>query len=139
MKRDVPSKEKLTILGSPVLKALRLLEGVAGLEKSVTLAELSMLLDLPKPTAHRLAQQLECERFLERDPVTRRFTVGARMVDLATASLGASLRQGPRRAILRQLTRETGETSTVGVMVMGEVHWVDWVNSDHTGLSIAAA
>ncbi len=110
---------------SPVVKALSLLEGVVASSEPVALAQLAAAYGLPKPTAHRLAQMLEREGYLRREPGSRRFVVGARLVNLALDVLGAAVHQGPSHAILVALAEEIGETCGLGVMVGSEIVVID--------------
>jgi len=110
---------------SPVVKALSLLEGVVASRDPVALAQLAAAHGLPKPTAHRLALMLEREGFLCREPGSRRFVVGGRLVNLALDVLGAAVNQGPSHAILAALAEEIGETCGLGVVVGSEIVVID--------------
>lgn len=110
---------------SPVVKALSLLEGVVASRDPVALARLAAAHGLPKPTAHRLALMLEREGFLRREPGSRRFVVGGRLVSLALDVLGAAASQGPSHAVLAALSDELGETCGLGVVVGGEIVIID--------------
>ena len=114
---------------SSVLKALTILEEIVWQKRPVATAELASTLGLKKPTAHRIAVYLEKENFLQREPGTRRFIGGPRLVDLAVGALEASTRQGPRHAILQALSANIGETCNLGVLAGNEIIYLDRVES----------
>jgi DNA-binding IclR family transcriptional regulator len=115
--------------GSSILKALALLEGVIGGSRPMTMADLATALGLSKPTAHRIAVLLEREGFLERHPMSRRFIVGPRLIDLSIKALQASVQHGHCHAILKELSDVVGETCNLGMMVGNEVVYLDRVEA----------
>jgi len=110
-------------------KALRLLEAVARLDRSASVAELAVRLDLSKPTAHRVATKLESLGFLDRELGSRRLIEGDRLVALALDVLERAARRAPRHMILQGLAEVTGETCNLGVLHGGEVVYIDRVES----------
>ena len=110
-------------------KALRLLEAVARQERSVTVAELAVRLALSKPTAHRVATKLESLGFLARELGSRRLIEGDRLVALALDVLERAAQRAPRHMILQSLAEDTGETCNLGVLLGGEVVYIDRVES----------
>ncbi len=110
-------------------KGLAFLEIVTRQPRIASVAEVAAMLDLSKPTGHRIAATLEDLDFLKRDPGTRRLIEGDRLVELAVRVLGAAARRGPRHVILQALTEATGETCNFGVLVGGQVVYLDRVES----------
>ncbi len=125
-------KEKLTSAGLPgsTAKALGILEAVVASARPASIAELSSLLGLSKPTGHRIASTLEELGFLKREPGTRRFIEGDRLVALALSVLEAAAKRGPRHAILQALSKEIGETCNLGVLAGNEVVYLDRVEAE---------
>lgn len=115
--------------GSSILKALSLLEGVIGGTQPMTMADLATALGLSKPTAHRIAVLLDREGFLQRHPLSRRFIVGPRMIELSVKALQASIQHGRCHAILKELSDAVGETCNLGMMVGNEVVYLDRVEA----------
>lgn len=111
------------------LKALAILEGVVYGGAPVSIARLAEALGMAKPTAHRIAVSLERQNFLQREPGTRRFIGGPRLVELSLGTLEASTRQGSRRAVLQALCDETGETCNLGALAGNEVVYLDRVET----------
>lgn len=114
--------------GSALFRALDLLETISRSGRSLALPELESILDLPKPTVHRLCQRLESEGYLMREPGGRRYTVGQRLLRLGLDVMrsGATL---DRRAILEALVNEIGETCNFTALAGHEVVYLDRVEA----------
>jgi IclR family acetate operon transcriptional repressor len=113
----------------PTVKAVAILEAMATAQRPLGVSELGALLGLPKPTAHRIVRMLESEGLLQREPGSRRFVPGARMVQLGLGIVAASMLRAPRHAILEALSKEIGETCNFGVMSGSHVLYLDRVES----------
>ena len=113
----------------PTVKAVAILEALATARRPLGVSEIGALLGLPKPTAHRIVRMLENERLLQREPGSRRYGPGARLVRLGLDIVGAAMLRAPRHAILESLSQEIGETCNFGVMVASHVVYVDRVES----------
>ena len=113
----------------PSLRLIELLELLAAQQRPQSLAELQALGDWPKPTLHRMLQQLEAGELLQREPDGRRYALGPRLVRLAEATLVASAQQGVRHAVLRQLVADIGESCNLTVMSGAEVIYLDRVEA----------
>ncbi len=129
MKPSAPNNDSFSGKISSALKALAILEGVAARKKPIAASELASVLGVPKPTAHRIAISLERENYLQREPGTRGFVSGSRLIALALDTLDASFLQGPRHAILKALSDEVGETCNLGVISGSEVVYIERVES----------
>jgi IclR family acetate operon transcriptional repressor len=112
-----------------VAKALAILEAVSNNPQSTAISELATLLDMSKPTAHRIASTLEELGFLKRDGLSRKFIEGDRLVDMALGTLHVAAGRSARHAILQSLADATGETCNLGVMSGGTVVYVDRVET----------
>lgn len=114
---------------TPGLRLLELLEHLAALEGPFTLAEAVAAGGLPKPTTHRMLQQLESAGLLGREPSGRRYRLAPRLVDLAENVLRASTRSGLRHAVLAQLVAELGETCNLTALAGTDVIYLDRVET----------
>lgn len=114
---------------SPVLKAFRLLTHLASSSEPVALAELSRALKLPKPTTHRLARSIERAGFLHKDPLTRRYRLGAALEDLAIGALRYGAGHASRRLIMNRLAERLGVRVNLVVLRAGSLSSVEWVES----------
>jgi DNA-binding IclR family transcriptional regulator len=93
-------------------------------------------LALPKATAYRLVDGLVSSGYLAREPVRKRLTVGSRLTDLAFGAMRASMRDAGRHALLRRLVHEVNETCNIGIMLHGEIVYLDRVEAEHWPLRL---
>lgn len=114
--------------GSVVFRALDLLELIAGSGRALTLAELCVLMGLPKATVHRLCQRLESERFLAREPGGRHYAVGPKLMRMGLTIVRSGIK-AERRAILANLVDAVGETCNFTALAGHEVLYLDRVEA----------
>ncbi len=110
-------------------KPFAFLEAIAHTQRALSVSELATQLNVPQPTAHRIVHMLESEGFLEREPGSRRYVPGSRLVRLGFGVVAASARSAPRHAILDALSREIGETCNFGVRVGNHLMYLDRVEA----------
>lgn len=128
-------KQKLLAAGmteaadSAAGRALAILTSVAKAEEPQAATDLSPKLGLPKTTVHRLALLLEELGFLQREPGTKRFTVGPKLESLALDTLIHSAYRAERHAILQALVDEVGETCNITTLDRNEIVYIDRVES----------
>lgn len=113
----------------PTVKAVAILETLATARRPLGVSELGVLLGLPKPTAHRIVRMLESEGLLQREPGSRRYVPGTRLVRLGLDIVATSMLRAPRHAILESLSQQIGETCNFGVMAGSHVVYLDRVES----------
>ncbi len=99
-----------TNTNSALLRGIKIMREVARSQRGLSVAELMEVLELPKPTMHRIATQLEAEGYLQRNPVDKRFIIGSVLKELSLSVLANSSVGAPRHAILEALAEEVGET-----------------------------
>ncbi len=107
-----------------------IVEKIVQADRPISSAFLAEELDLPKATVHRIAQQLEEEGLLQREPGGKRFTGGKRLRHLAMSTLSNSVLSAHRTAILRALSREVGETCNLTVLDGNEIVYLDRVETN---------
>ncbi len=112
-----------------MLKALGVLAHIARAPGPVTLADLSATAGLPKPTAHRLARLLEQAQLVQKDPLTRRYAVGARLVELGFEALRNAPAHRNRRLLLERLSEKLGETVNLAVLAGDQIVYLDRVEA----------
>ncbi|MEM7425881.1 MAG: IclR family transcriptional regulator [Pseudomonadota bacterium] len=113
--------------GSALEKALDVLDRIVRAERAVGLAELAEQTDLPRPTIHRVLQQLVEQGLILRATQKDRYVVGPAMQQLAVNALANKAVQTPLRSILEELVQETQETSNIGVMDQDKVVYIERV------------
>lgn len=114
---------------TPTLRLLALLEVIAGKDQFFTLQGLVEETGLPKPTLHRMLQQLESAGMLQRDANNRHYATGARLRRLAENLLLNDTLHGARRAVLRRLVEEVGESCNITTLSGDEVLYLDRVET----------
>lgn len=114
---------------TPNLRLFSLLEVVARRQRFFTLQNLVEETGLPKPTLHRMLQQLEGAGILQRETDGRHYSTGFRLRRLAEDLLLNSAVHGARHAVLRRLVEEVGESCNLTAFSGGEVLYLDRVET----------
>ena len=114
---------------TPALRVISLLELIAAKDRAVTLPGLVEETGLPKPTLHRMVQSLEAAGLLVRDVDGRHYGTGARLHNLAENLLFNATHGGARRAVLRHLVDQVGESCNITALSRDEVIYVDRVET----------
>ena len=114
---------------TPTLRLFALLEVIASKDQLFSLQRLTDDTGLPKPTLHRMLQQLESAGLLQRGPDGRLYGTGARLRRLAEKLLLNSVHQGAQHAVLRQLVDEVGESCNLTALSGNEVVYLDRVET----------
>jgi DNA-binding IclR family transcriptional regulator len=110
-----------------VQRVLSLLKAFPEEDPKRSLTELSVAAGLNKATAHRMLSVLEREGFVYRSPETGEFQLGSEMIVLGARALKAVDVRAAARPELQVLARETGEDSTLEILVNAEVLILDEV------------
>jgi IclR family transcriptional regulator, acetate operon repressor len=116
-------------MGTPVLKAIKILARVVREGAPISLADLSAAVGLPKPTVHRLAHLLERENFLQRDPSKRRYVVGSALEELAFDAIRNAPGHSARCLHMERLCDKVGESINLGALSGDEVVYLERIVS----------
>jgi len=114
---------------TPALRLIALLELIAAKDSFVSLQGLVEETGVPKPTMHRMLQQLECGGLLVRQSDGRQYGTGTRLRRLAENLLINATQHGARHAVLRHLVDEIGESCNVTALSGNEVIYLDRVDT----------
>jgi DNA-binding IclR family transcriptional regulator len=114
---------------SPALRLIALLEVIAGQQRLPTLQSLVEDTGLPKPTLHRMLQQLEAGGLVRRESDGRHYATGVRFRRLAETLLLNDTFHGARHRVLRALVDEVGESCNLTALVGSEVVYLDRVET----------
>jgi IclR family acetate operon transcriptional repressor len=93
---------------TPAMRLFGLLETIVAQDRPVSLPGMVEATGLPKPTVHRMLQQLEQAGLLQRESHGRSYAVGA---------------------VLRSLVEEVGESCNITALAGGEVVYLDRVET----------
>lgn len=114
---------------TPTLRLFSLLELIASKDAFVSLQGLVEETALPKPTLHRMLQQLEGAGLLIRQADGRHYGTGTRLRKLAENLLLNATQHGARHAVLRNLVDELGESCNVTALSGNEIVYLDRVET----------
>ena len=115
--------------GSSITRVLEIIEAVSRAERPMSPTELSFLLDIPKPSVHRLLQQLESDGYLQAN-MRGLLVPGERMHGIALGVLYSSRYKALRQAILKNLTDKIGETCGIAIPDGTEMIYYDRVQTN---------
>jgi len=114
---------------TPTLRLFALLELLAAGDRRHSLQSLVDETGMPKPTLHRMLQQLESAGLLQRDSDGRHYGTGSRLRRLAENLLFHDSQHGARHAMLRQLVEQVGESCNITALSGSEVIYLDRVET----------
>ncbi|MGF1776663.1 IclR family transcriptional regulator [Vibrio nomapromontoriensis] len=119
-------KEPAQLQGdTPTLRLFSLLEVMAQKDEFISLQGLVEETGLPKPTLHRMLQQLESAGIIQKDGDEKHYSSGVRLRKLAENLLLNSTMHSARRAILENLKAEVGESCNLTALSGGEIIYID--------------
>jgi IclR family acetate operon transcriptional repressor len=125
-----PAQSLVEINGdTPTLRLFALLEVVASKDQFFSLQSLVEETNIPKPTLHRMLQQLESAGLLERGADNRQYGTGVRLRKLAENLLLNDTFHGARHGVLRALVNEVGESCNLTALSGSEVMYLDRVET----------
>ena len=114
---------------TPTMRLFALLEVIAANDQRFSLQALVEKTGLPKPTLHRMLQQLESAGLLQRNGDGRHYSTGTRLRHLAENLLLNDSHHGARHAVLRYLVEEVGESCNITALSGSEVVYLDRVET----------
>ncbi len=114
---------------TPAMRLFSLLEVIAAKDQRYSLQALVEETGLPKPTLHRMLQQLESAGLLHRDHDGRHYGTGARLRRFAQNLLLNDSHHGARHTVLRHLVEEVGESCNITSRSGSEVVYLDRVET----------
>lgn len=125
-----PKSDPVEINGdTPTMRLFALLEVIASKDQFFSLQGLAEETRIPKPTLHRMLQQLESAGLLERSVDGRYYGTGVRLRKLAENLLLNDIFHGARHAVLRHLVSEVGESCNLTALSGSEVVYLDRVET----------
>ncbi len=97
-------------------RVLTLLELFGPGERDLSLGQISERLSLPKSSVHRLLETLIDHKFIERDPISRRYRLGLRVFEIGSVAIHERGLHGAAHPIVEQLAVKTIETCHLAVL-----------------------
>lgn len=128
--------ESPPVRGSTVKRVLSILSTIVASESPLSPTDIAEILQIPKASAHRLCATLEEQGYLEASLNGRGLQAGNHLHKLALDVLASAPLQVQRRAILKGLSEQIGETCNIAIpdgleMIYfdrAETHWPVRVN-----------
>jgi IclR family acetate operon transcriptional repressor len=114
---------------STALRTFSILEHVARAAGPVSLDDVTQACKLPKPTVFRMLTMLVEADLLRREPLAKRYTIGARLPALAFDVLRHSTLRSQPHDILRELVDTVGETCNLTILDGDKVLYLDRVET----------
>lgn len=114
---------------TPTMRLFALLEVIAAKDQRRSLQALAEDTGLPKPTLHRMLQQLEAAGLVQREGDGRHYGTGTRLRRLAENLLLNDSHHGARHVVLRHLVEEIGESCNITALSGSEVVYLDRVET----------
>jgi IclR family transcriptional regulator, acetate operon repressor len=114
---------------TPTMRLFLLLEAIASRDQLFSLQSLVEDTGLPKPTLHRMLQQLESAAIVQRKGNGRHYSTGVRLRRLAENLLLNNTYHGARHVVLRHLVEEVGESCNITALDGSEVVYLDRVET----------
>jgi len=110
-------------------RGLKILDILGESPSGVSVTELAEQLNLDKGSASRLVATLAAHAYAEKDPVSRRYTLGPQVVTLSRSLLARLPLREVAKPFLRELMEKSGECSHVAILSQGKVLYIDQVES----------
>lgn len=91
----------------------------------VSVSDLINVLELPRPTAHRLLNQLEEMGLLQKTPYLSKYSASPKLTRLASGLMRSNFVRAPLRSLLASLSRTTGQNHHISIFTGGEVEYFE--------------
>ena len=125
MSMATPKRSK----GSSITRVLEIMEAISQAERPLFPFDLAIQLDIPKPSIHRLLQQLESEGFVQTD-IHGSILAGDRSHAMAMGLWHNRQYKMERLSILTRLTQQIGETCGISILDGTEMLYTDRVQTN---------
>lgn len=128
---DRPARGSEALMVQSVAKAFRVLEAFDGGHSAMTLSQIAARTGLDLSAAQRFTHTLATLGYLRRNPATRQFGLGLKVIDLSYNYTRASALIDRATPVLLHLSNETDETVNLTVLDGAEVVFISRYASRH--------
>ncbi|TEA80039.1 IclR family transcriptional regulator [Allopusillimonas ginsengisoli] len=111
------------------MRSIEIVESIAFSVEPLSLEEIAEVTGTPRSTLHRLIKTLVDARILMREPNGKRYSAGERLVAMIDGVRSHASLHSERRAILKGLVEQIGETCNFTTLDITDVVYVDRVES----------
>ncbi|NQU57679.1 MAG: IclR family transcriptional regulator [Rhodospirillales bacterium] len=109
-------------------RGLLLLRALAK-QGSATLSDLSLRIEMPPSSAHRVLATLQKHGFVDFDEATQQWSVGLEAFNIGSSYLARSNLVGAAQKVMRPLMEETGETANLAIPDGGDVVFISQIET----------
>jgi len=117
--------EKERYLNTSLAKALRVLDLFNGVEGGLSLTEIAQRMGTRPGSVYPIIYTLHKFGYLQRDPETKKYTLGLRILALANQILSSLDIREKAKPVLKRLARELEVNAHLAVLYEGEVLYLD--------------
>jgi DNA-binding IclR family transcriptional regulator len=110
-------------------RGLTILDILCRSQEGTSITEVAEILGVDKGSASRLMSTLAKYGYAEKDPVTRRYTLGPQIIRLSGSLLSRMPLHESARPFLQELMKQTGECAHLAILVQGKALVIDQVES----------
>ncbi|MGQ9779250.1 MAG: IclR family transcriptional regulator [Bacillota bacterium] len=123
-------RERKARIVQAVDRSLAILEAMAREGAPMALGEISAEVELTRSTVHRLLATLMARGFVRQDPISGRYFLGLKALEVGASCLTTLDIRSVARPFLRHLARECGETANLAVLDGLDVVYIDQVEAE---------
>jgi DNA-binding IclR family transcriptional regulator len=113
-------------------RGLTILDLLGQSPSGASVTEVADILGVDKGSASRLMSTLAKHGYSEKDPVTRRYTLGPQIIRLSGSLLTRNPLYASAKPFLKQLMERTGECAHLAILAQGKALYIDQVESPAT-------
>lgn len=124
---DEQAKSQSPYTIEALLRGLQVLSLFSRETATLSLTEITEAASFSKATAFRIVSTLQTAGYLERDPLTKRYRPGLRVLRLGFTALSSLETRQSARPYLERLSRDVSQTVSMGILDGIEVVYVDRV------------
>lgn len=107
-----------------VSKALSIINLLAEKENPLSLSQISAALGFSLSTTHHLITSLKLERFVDQNPVSKKYGIGLRLFEIGLSNNYYQLLAKKAGPALEKMSDQTGESSNLAVLIDGQIIYI---------------
>ena len=124
---NLPNDQKSLI--QSLDRGLQLLDIISQANEPMGLPELAEMLKVDRSTVFRLLGTLQQRNFVVQDPITKRYSLGLKAIELSRRALDGINFRAIAKPYLKRLAKETGESTNLFILADDHAICIDFVAS----------
>jgi len=117
---------------STLERAIKILEYLETSKEKPRLSDIATILDIPNGTAYNILRTLEEYKLIEREVSSKQYKLGFKLFQLGNHVEYIRELREVSLPFMRELTKESGETSHLGIMFEEALYFLEIIESPHT-------